>query len=163
MLSMIEKIKAAGLNKPPLGDAPLNLSAMLDNNGHNDNSEESDKTNSGSVSPDNNSEAVAAIKQENGIPESDNIRAQFFADLKRLKNNDTSGLTDSPTTTDEAQDKSPSQHSVTLKIREDEDVLPPRKRKIDVIGNGGDDSGDCKKVAHDDDLESSIKLETTSY
>ena len=115
------------------------------------------------VSPDNDSEAVAAIKQENGIPESDNIRAQFFADLKRLKNNDTSGLTDSPTTTDEAQDKSPSQHSVTLKIREDEDVLPPRKRKIDVIGNGGDDSGDCKKVAHDDDLESSIKLETTSY
>ena len=48
MLSMIEKIKAAGLNKPPLGDAPLNLSAMLDNNGHNDNSEESDKTISGS-------------------------------------------------------------------------------------------------------------------
>ena len=45
MLSMIEKIKAAGLNKPPLGDAPLNLSAMLDNNGHND---ESDNANSGS-------------------------------------------------------------------------------------------------------------------
>ena len=31
MLSMIEKIKQAGLNKPSLGDAPLNLSAMLDN------------------------------------------------------------------------------------------------------------------------------------
>ena len=37
MLSMIEKIKAAGLNKPMLGEAPLNLSAMLDqNNGHKD-------------------------------------------------------------------------------------------------------------------------------
>ena len=48
MLSMIEKIKAAGLNKPPLGDAPLNLSAMLDNNGHNDNNDESDNANSGS-------------------------------------------------------------------------------------------------------------------
>ena len=32
LLSMIEKIKAAGgMNKPALGDAPLNLSAMLDN------------------------------------------------------------------------------------------------------------------------------------
>ena len=31
LLSMIEKIKQAGLNKPALGDAPLNLSAMLDN------------------------------------------------------------------------------------------------------------------------------------
>ena len=31
LLSMIEKIKQAGLNKPSLGDAPLNLSAMLDN------------------------------------------------------------------------------------------------------------------------------------
>ena len=41
MLSMIEKIKAAGLNKAPLGDTPLNLSAMLDSNnsngGHNGN------------------------------------------------------------------------------------------------------------------------------
>lgn len=164
MLSMIEKIKAAGLNKPPLGDAPLNLSAMLDNNGHNDNNDESDNANSGSVSPDNEGEAVPVIKQENGAPEPDNIRAQFFADLKRLKNNDTSGnLLDPPASNNEDPDKSPSQHSVTLQIREDEDVLPPRKRKIDVMGNGGDDSGDCKKVAHDDDLESSIKLEATSY
>ena len=116
------------------------------------------------VSPDNDGEAVPVIKQENGAPEPDNIRAQFFADLKRLKNNDTSGnLLDPPASNNEDGDKSPSQHSVTLQIREDEDVLPPRKRKIDVMGNGGDDSGDCKKVAHDDDLESSIKLEATSY
>ena len=33
MLSMIEKIKAASLNKPGLGETPLNLSAMLDTNG----------------------------------------------------------------------------------------------------------------------------------
>ena len=116
------------------------------------------------VSPDNEGEAVPVIKQENGAPEPDNIRAQFFADLKRLKNNDTSGnLLDPPASNNEDPDKSPSQHSVTLQIREDEDVLPPRKRKIDVMSNGGDDSGDCKKVAHDDDLESSIKLEATSY
>merc|ERR1712218_428393 len=40
LLSMIEKIKAAGMNKPTLGDAPLNLSAMLDNNGDLESGEE---------------------------------------------------------------------------------------------------------------------------
>ena len=41
---MIEKIKAAGMNKPTLGDAPLNLSAMLDNNGDLESGEEASRS-----------------------------------------------------------------------------------------------------------------------
>ena len=41
---MIEKIKAAGMNKPALGDAPLNLSAMLDNNADMESGEEASRS-----------------------------------------------------------------------------------------------------------------------
>ena len=44
LLSMIEKIKAAGMNKPALGDAPLNLSAMLDNNADMESGEEASRS-----------------------------------------------------------------------------------------------------------------------
>ena len=41
---MIEKIKAAGMNKPALGDAPLNLSAMLDNHADMESGEEASRS-----------------------------------------------------------------------------------------------------------------------
>ena len=49
MLSMLEKIKAnaATLSKPPLGEAPLNLSAMLDNGHNKQNGSEGSSGNSG--------------------------------------------------------------------------------------------------------------------
>ena len=49
MLSMLEKIKAnaATLSKPPLGEAPLNLSAMLDNGHSKQNGSEGSSGNSG--------------------------------------------------------------------------------------------------------------------
>ena len=51
MLSMLEKIKAnaATLSKPPLGEAPLNLSAMLDNGHNKQNGSEGSSGNSGEV------------------------------------------------------------------------------------------------------------------
>ena len=56
MLSMIEKIKAAGLNKTPLGDTPLNLTAMLENNGGSgqnghEGESEGENSRSGMISP----------------------------------------------------------------------------------------------------------------
>ena len=49
MLSMLEKIKAnaATLSKPQLGEAPLNLSAMLDNGHTKQNGSEGSSGNSG--------------------------------------------------------------------------------------------------------------------
>ena len=103
--------------------------------------------------------ASVDIKQE----EQDNIRAQFFEDLKRLKSNepafgaknvDVSKL--APQSLPDGQTMSSSQY------RDEEDNLPPRKRKVDIMENGSDEAGDCKKVAHDEDRDSSIKLETTS-
>ena len=51
MLSMLEKIKAnaATLSKPQLGEAPLNLSAMLDNGHTKQNGSEGSSGNSGKV------------------------------------------------------------------------------------------------------------------
>ena len=96
------------------------------------------------------------MKQETIDHEPDSIRAQFFADLKRSEPN-IANLASSP-----SSETSSSQHSVTLKSRdESEDSLPPRKRKVDM--NGGEEtSSDCKKTVLDEDLDKSIKLETTS-
>ena len=51
MLSMLEKIKAnaANLSKPQLGEAPLNLSAMLDNGHGKLNGSEGSSGNSGEI------------------------------------------------------------------------------------------------------------------
>jgi len=160
MLSMIEKIKAASLNKPGLGETPLNLSAMLDTNGtreitgsDNDSSRSGESSESG-VDP-------VEVKQENGTPDQDNIRAQFFADLKRMNNDGDIGLDMSKISTLATNGKENS--SSSHQVRSEEENLPPRKRKVDIITNGGEEGSDCKKVAHDDDLEtSSIKLEATS-
>ena len=92
------------------------------------------------------------IKEENIAEEPDNIRAQFFADLKRLK-------------TPEVVEAD--QSSVTVKIKEDDssvESLPPRKRRLDIHENEdlNSDTGDCKKIKDQDDLDKSIPLETTS-
>lgn len=92
------------------------------------------------------------IKEETGTEEPDSIRAQFFADLKRLK-------------TPEAVEAD--QSSVSVKIKEDDssvESLPPRKRRLDIHENGdlNGDTGDCKKIKDQDDLDKSIPLETTS-
>lgn len=99
------------------------------------------------------------IKQENVESEAggDTIRAQFFADLKRLNPTETTGLeTDSP-------QMSSSQQSVTLQARETIDQnggdnLPHKKRKMETV----EEAGDCKKTVHEEDLEANIKLEATS-
>ena len=70
------------------------------------------------------------------------------------KNVDVSKL--APQTLPDGQAISSSQY------RDEEDNLPPRKRKVDIMENGSDEAGDCKKVAHDEERESAIKLETTS-
>jgi hypothetical protein len=56
-----------------------------------------------------------------------------------------------------------SSHSVTLKVREDDESLPPRKRKFSHENSLSESPGDCKKLVIEDDLEPAIKLETTSY
>lgn len=147
MLSMLEKIKAnaATLSKPPLGEAPLNLSAMLDNGHSKQNGSEGSSGNS--VSSEGES---VTIKEETSAEEPDSIRAQFFADLKRLK-------------TPEAVEADQS----SVKIKEDDssmESLPPRKRRLDIHENGdlNSDNGDCKKIKDQDDLDKSIPLETTS-
>ena len=168
MLSMLEKIKAnaATLSKPQLGEAPLNLSAMLDNGHTKQNGSEGSSGNSGKVISwkhllngyslkfilvSSEGESVT-IKEETGAEEPDSIRAQFFADLKRLK-------------TPEAVEAD--QSSVSVKIKEDDssvESLPPRKRRLDIHENGdlNGDNGDCKKIKDQDDLDKSIPLETTS-
>ena len=101
------------------------------------------------------------VKQENGTPDQDNIRAQFFADLKRMNNDGDIGLDMSKISTLATNGKENS--SSSHQVRSEEETLPPRKRKVDIITNGSEEGSDCKKVAHDDDLEtSSIKLEATS-
>ena len=92
------------------------------------------------------------IKEENIAEEPDSIRAQLFADLKRLK-------------TPEVAEAD--QSSVTVKIKEDDssvESLPPRKRRLDIHENEdlNSDTGDCKKNKDQDDLDKSIPLETTS-
>merc|ERR1712098_672870 len=162
MLSMIEKIKAASLNKPGLGETPLNLSAMLDTNGAREASG-SDNENSRSGESSESGVDPVEVKQENGSPEQDNIRAQFFSDLKRMNNKDGDiGLDMSKISTLASNGKEKSSSSNHQVKKSEEENLPPRKRKVDIITNGGEEGSDCKKVAHDDDLENSIKLETTS-
>lgn len=151
MLSMLEKIKAnaatLGKPQPQLGETPLNLSAMLDNGHSKPNGSEGSSGNS--VSSEGES---VTIKEENIAEEPDSIRAQFFADLKRLK-------------TPEVAEAD--QSSVTVKIKEDDssvESLPPRKRRLDIHENEdlNGDTGDCKKIKDQDDLDKSIPLETTS-
>ena len=106
-----------------------------------------------------------SVKQEEGDQESDSIRAQFFADLKRLKTPDPDDASPGADSQEEEDQKSSSQHSVTLKIREEDasDTLPPRKRKLDLLENGSCEENECKKVpAHEEDLDKSIKFEATS-
>merc|ERR1719225_2294651 len=110
LLSMIEKIKAAGMNKPALGDAPLNLSAMLDNHADMESGEEASRS---------GSEESMTIKQEPIMEEQSDIRAQFFADLKRLN----SGEGSNGVKQGEGDTERSSSHAVTLKIRDDENSL----------------------------------------
>lgn len=148
LLSMIEKIKAAGLNKPALGDAPLNLSAMLDNHADMESGEEASRS---------GSEENMTIKQEPIVEEQSDIRAQFFADLKRLNGGEGSnGVKPS-----EGDVERSSSHAVTLKIRDDENSLQSGKRKSSDEGLA-ESSKERKLGASEEELDTSIKLETTS-
>ena len=165
MLSMIEKMKAvagAGLGKAQLGGTPLNLSAMLDSNGGSGGSAQGSEDDSQKSDESKSSDEIE-IKQEIPNPETD-IRAQFFADLKRLndsksealENNHQTSVIKSTTTNGDL-----SAHSVTLKMRDDDDSLPPRKRKYSHENSLTESPGDCKKLVIEE--EPAIKLETTSY
>jgi len=166
----MKAVAGAGLGKAPLGSTPLNLSAMLDSNGGSGGSGQGSEDDSQKSNESKSSDEIE-IKQETPNPEAD-IRAQFFADLKRLNdsksealdhNHQTSvikSLTEfSPTSTNGDR----SAHSVTLKVREDEDSLPPRKRKYSHENALAESPGDCKKLVIEEELEPAIKLETTSY
>ena len=160
---MIEKLREAGA-KQPLGSAPLNLSAMLDFNGGHKRSEDGSET-----STDSKDSNEAAVKEEANTDEND-IRAQFFADLMRRNDNKNEALNNDsnhpPTivkTLNEFSNGDRSSHSVTLKVREDDESLPPRKRKFSHENSLSESPGDCKKLVIEDDLEPAIKLETTSY
>lgn len=159
LLSMIEKIKAAGLNKPSLGDAPLNLSSMLDANTDNDNESE-ETSRSGS-----DGENVITVKQEPIGTEQSDIRAQFFADLKRLNDGDSSSSSNGtvPVKPSDVDTDKSSSHAVTLKMRDDESSLQSGKRNSSCDGLD-ESSNELKRVSSDDDLDldQSIKLETTS-
>ena len=102
------------------------------------------------------------IKEETSVEEPDNIRAQFFADLKRLKTPE--AVEADPVIAENHSDKGSSQSSVTVKIKEDDnsmESLPPRKRRLD--GDVNSDNGECKKIKdQDNDPDKSIPLETTS-
>merc|ERR1712038_984404 len=152
LLSMIEKIKAAGLNKPTLGDAPLNLSAMLDNNGDLESGEEASRS---------GSEENMTIKQEPIGEEQSDIRAQFFADLKRLNDGDSSnGSSGGASVVKQSEDDSDksSSHAVTLKIRDEEDSFQSGKSKSSCEGL----DENSKELKREEDMDTSIKLETTS-
>jgi len=150
LLSMIEKIKQAGLNKPALGDAPLNLSAMLDN----ESGEEASRSGS-------DGENNITIKQEPIGTEQADIRAQFFADLKRLNEGDSSNSSSGAASvikpSEDESDRS-SSHAVTLKIRDDENSFQSGKRSSSSEGL----EENSKELKREEDLDSSIKLETTS-
>lgn len=170
MLSMIEKMKAAagaGLGKAQLGGTPLNLSAMLDSNGGSGGSGQGSEDDSQKSNESKSSNEVE-IKEELPNPEAD-IRAQFFADLKRLNDSKSEDLENNHQTSviKSLNEISPngdrSTHSVTLKVRDDDDSLPPRKRKYSHENALAESPGDCKKLVIEDDLEPTIKLETTSY
>jgi len=173
MLSMIEKMKAvagAGLGKAPLGGTPLNLSAMLDSNGGSGGSGQGSEDDSQKSNESKSSDEIE-IKQEMPNPETD-IRAQFFADLKRLNDSKSEALDNNHQTSviKSLTELSPtptngdlSAHSVTLKMRDEDDSLPPRKRKYSHENALAESPGDCKKLVIEDEVETAIKLETTSY
>jgi len=175
MLSMIEKMKAvagAGLVKPPLGGTPLNLSAMLDSNSGSGGSGQGSEDDSQKSEESKSSDEVE-IKEEILNPETD-IRAQFFADLKRLNdsksealnqdnNHQTSVIKSLNEFSTIPANGDRSAHSVTLKVRDEDESLPPRKRKFSHENPLAESPGDCKKLVIEDDLEPAIKLETTSY
>merc|ERR1712218_644637 len=144
LLSMIEKIKAAGLNKPALGDAPLNLSAMLDNNGDLESGEEASRS---------GSEENMTIKQEPIMEEQSDIRAQFFADLKRLNGGEASNGV-KPSEGDTERERS-SSHAVTLKIRDDENSLQSGKRKSSDESLA-ETSKEIKLGASEEEMDTSI-------
>ena len=97
------------------------------------------------------------IKQEPIGEEQSDIRAQFFADLKRLNGGEASnGVKPSEGDTERS-----SSHAVTLKIRDDENSLQSGKRKSSDEGLA-ESSKERKLGASEEELDTSIKLETTS-
>ena len=97
------------------------------------------------------------IKQEPIGEEQSDIRAQFFADLKRLNSGEGSnGVKQSDGETERS-----SSHAVTLKIRDDENSLQSGKRKSSDEGLA-ETSKERRLATSEEDLDSSIKLETTS-
>jgi len=183
MLSMLERMKAvAGAGNKSVSSLPsslpLNLSSMLDSNSTGG----SESTGEGSSDSRRSSEELSEIKQEDK-PEVPDIRAEFFAELKRFNDpkdmvNDRTGP---PNTTAPSSSvikplnelysshngdgtNNTGTHSVTLAPREQDggdSNLPPRKRKISHETNA-----ECLKkvsVEENSELESNIKIETTSY
>ena len=159
MLSMLEKMKA--MRQPTnLAGLPQNLQAMLEGGNSNGSTESSEKSKESSESEE------IQIKEELKVEETSDIRAQFFADLKRL-NDGTAEVEGGPAAAVASLELSRSladkpSHSVTLKARDnnDEDSLPLRKRKIshEMINESN-----SPKKQHSQDDESSVKLQTTSY
>ena len=99
------------------------------------------------------------IKQEPIGEEQSDIRAQFFADLKRLNSGECSNGV-KPSEGDTERERS-SSHAVTLKIRDDENSLQSGKRKSSDESLT-ETSKERRLVTSEEDLDTSIKLETTS-
>ena len=101
------------------------------------------------------------IKQEPIGTEQADIRAQFFADLKRLNEGDSSNSSSGAASvikpSEDESDRS-SSHAVTLKIRDDENSFQSGKRSSSSEGL----EENSKELKREEDLDSSIKLETTS-
>merc|ERR1712098_492520 len=117
------------LNKPGLGETPLNLSAMLDTNGAREASG-SDNENSRSGESSESGVDPIEVKQENGSPEQDNIRAQFFSDLKRMNNKDGDiGLDMSKISTLASNGKEKSSSSNHQVKKSEKKKFPPKKKK----------------------------------
>ena len=97
------------------------------------------------------------IKQEPIMEEQSDIRAQFFADLKRLNGGEGSN----GVKPGEGDTERSSSHAVTLKIRDDENSLQSGKRKSSDEGLA--ESSKERKIGNsEEELDTSIKLETTS-
>ena len=98
------------------------------------------------------------IKQEPIMEEQSDIRAQFFADLKRLNGG---GEGSNGVKSGDGDTERSSSHAVTLKIRDDENSLQSGKRKSSDEGLA-ETSKERKLGASEEELDTSIKLETTS-
>ena len=101
------------------------------------------------------------IKQEPIVAEQSDIRAQFFADLKRLNDGDSSnGSSGGASVVKQSEDDSDksSSHAVTLKIRDEEDSFQSGKSKSSCEGL----DENSKELKREEDMDTSIKLETTS-